>query len=172
MSLNYELISGLISESNRVFMTQLSLNGWIQELETKSSIPKLFRGNFIPKPWDIVYSWGRVRGQITGKVKADSLRWLLLVPRSHLEEKPRKARGFASWSMLCEEPRTQAPAATNRTSQLCLYYAMTDWIWRCASNNPAFSQIASVRHFGFSNRKAMNTKAGAEGNAFIWVSVL
>lgn len=84
----------------------------------------------------------------------------------------KEGEGFSSWSMLCEEPRTQAPVATNTTSQLCLYCAMMNWIWRCASNKPAFSQIASVRRFGFSNRKAMNTKAGAEGNAFSWISVL
>lgn len=68
MTLNYELISGLISESSRVFMMQLSLNGWIQELETKSSIHKLFRGNFIPIPCDLPE--GKLGGQITGEVKA------------------------------------------------------------------------------------------------------
>lgn len=173
MSLNYELISGLIFESRRVFIIQLSLNGWIQELDTKFSIPKLSRGNFIPKPRDLVYSWGRVRGTDNWESESGLSEGTASCSQKSLGGETKEGKGFSpSWSLLCEEPRTQAPAATNRTSRLCLYYAMVDWIWRCASNKPAFSQIASVRRFGFSNRKAMNTKAGAEGNAFTWISVL
>lgn len=66
----------------------------------------------------------------------------------------------------------QAPATMSWTPLLCL---ITPW-WTESESvpliTPSFPQIASVRYFGFSNRKAMNGGRGAEGIVSSWISVL